>query len=180
MGSHTGGSSPLARGLLLCGCHHSTSCWIIPARAGFTRRRNWPRSPPADHPRSRGVYCSEMFAAARRSGSSPLARGLRSEGYTVYGAVADHPRSRGVYLYESELTKRDPGSSPLARGLPRKIAQLTPKTGIIPARAGFTLVRMATWRPMRDHPRSRGVYLANGKRLGLYHGSSPLARGLLH
>ena len=52
---------------------------IIPARAGFTAvlpvgaRIGW------DHPRSRGVYAKTMGNGKGRSGSSPLARGLRGE-----------------------------------------------------------------------------------------------------
>ena len=57
-----GGSSPLARGLLLDVDAHLRSWRIIPARAGFTP----PSSPTTrrgpDHPRSRGVY------ARRREG----------------------------------------------------------------------------------------------------------------
>ena len=49
---------------------------IIPARAGFTRRRRRCSGPPPDHPRSRGVYSYEWTALRSRSGSSPLARGL--------------------------------------------------------------------------------------------------------
>ena len=49
---------------------------------------------------------------------------------------------------------------------------------IIPARAGFTRIRTAVIDTIRDHPRSRGVYI---KKMGAAHpteGSSPLARGL--
>ena len=50
--------------------------------------------------------------------------------------------------------------------------------GIIPARAGFT-PRGSAGSPSRtDHPRSRGVYLENGRQRPVYAGSSPLARGL--
>ena len=50
------------------------------------------------------------------------------------------------------------GSSPLARGLPQSIPKLTDRTGIIPARAGFTV--------------AAGFADVEGQ------GSSPLARGL--
>ena len=53
------------------------------------------------------------------------------------------------------------------------------RCGIIPARAGFTLVENGSVYDVKDHPRSRGVYplicLVMARRLG----SSPLARGLL-
>ena len=51
--------------------------------------------------------------------------------------------------------------------------------GIIPARAGFTVEKCLSPSLRGDHPRTRGVYLHAGKFLGLYHGSSPHARGLL-
>ena len=70
------------------------------------------------------------------------------------------------------------GSSPLARGLRAPSGVWGGRSGIIPARAGFTT--RETNRPPRapDHPRSRGVYggAARGRCLGP--GSSPLARGL--
>ena len=51
-------------------------------------------------------------------------------------------------------------------------------SGIIPARAGFTMIarRLLTWE--RDHPRSRGVYGFCGHGHVICGGSSPLARGL--
>ena len=50
------------------------------------------------------------------------------------------------------------GSSPLARGLPEgDVLQVTHQR-IIPARAGFTIVRVMLRRASWDHPRSRGVY----------------------
>ena len=51
--------------------------------------------------------------------------------------------------------------------------------GIIPARAGFTLLNVPVSGSWADHPRSRGVYwLAVADAVGAP-GSSPLARGLL-
>ena len=50
------GSSPLARGLLLADLAWGRPAGIIPARAGFTRRRAPGRRRRPDHPRSRGVY----------------------------------------------------------------------------------------------------------------------------
>ena len=135
--------------------------WIIPARAGFTARAGDGSFVSADHPRSRGVYERGLHITKRSRGSSPLARGLRDRrasrrrtdriiparaGFTARSLrrrslVADHPRSRGVYtLVQFELTA-GLGSSPLARGLPPPTVRTTPRTGIIPARAGFTSTR---------------------------------------
>ena len=51
--------------------------------------------------------------------------------------------------------------------------------GIIPARAGFTILVPAPGRGHTDHPRSRGVYRGASSDSGPSIGSSPLARGLL-
>ena len=76
------------------------------------------------------------------------------------------------------VCSRRPGSSPLARGLHAEILADLARTGIIPARAGFT-PRDARGRiSRRDHPRSRGVYPRTTARGAASFGSSPLARGL--
>ena len=152
------GSSPLARGLPSYPIADHNNQRIIPARAGFTRRRR--RGPVmwGDHPRSRGVYCSAAAGAIAAEGSSPLARGLQSPadpagermriiparaGFTPawgYGnsGSEDHPRSRGVYGLRKNEKLREDGSSPLARGLPDGVPTVGEYSGIIPARAGFT------------------------------------------
>ena len=178
MTAGTGGSSPLARGLL---------------RALRTQAQEL-----VDHPRSRGVYQPRARHEAIRQGSSPLARGLRAmssrrtvtrgiiparAGFTKRGYGAgrvspDHPRSRGVYPGERTPRRKDPGSSPLARGLLRGAPQDQPVEGIIPARAGFTRRPRRPPVPAGDHPRSRGVYHDPNSEAYSTGGSSPLARGL--
>ena len=71
------------------------------------------------------------------------------------------------------------GSSPLARGLRGPTRGSTAARGIIPARAGFTVVVTPAMSPLSDHPRSRGVYTRSPARRRIGPGSSPLARGLL-
>ena len=115
------GSSPLARGLLRTRNSDCVSGRIIPARAGFTTERTFPRTRQPDHPRSRGVYGDDMADQWMAGGSSPLARGLRgrrSSGRAVHRIIParagftersfttgrtgrDHPRSRGVYTWRS-------------------------------------------------------------------------------
>ena len=74
------GSSPLARGLLAGLVGGLGVPGIIPARAGFTAPGRAPWAAPADHPRSRGVYCPVLGGGPGQEGSSPLARGLRAVG----------------------------------------------------------------------------------------------------
>ena len=151
-----------------------------------------------DHPRSRGVYRRRPWATARRRGSSPLARGLpvsvpsSGDGARIIPARAgftsrhhrsgasppDHPRSRGVYEAGQARSRRPLGSSPLARGLRRACRHSRRGGGIIPARAGFTGALPQARGRIRDHPRSRGVYVAAGSMIASALGSSPLARGL--
>ena len=153
-----GGSSPLARGLRGRGAFQEPKHRIIPARAGFTRPPRRSSCPPADHPRSRGVYDEEAAGQPDYWGSSPLARGLRPQGRLdrLHGGIIparagftrtarrshrpwwDHPRSRGVYPSLRRPLRRPWGSSPLARGLRPVLAQVRAYLGIIPARAGFT------------------------------------------
>ena len=193
-----GGSSPLARGLLLGLPRLPRSRRIIPARAGFTAAVRPGRPAHEDHPRSRGVYLLPVEDFRHRVGSSPLARGLRVRrpasgrqggiiparaGFTgiertLYGESADHPRSRGVYPPSTSPPSNGRGSSPLARGLQEDRARQGDDDGIIPARAGFTRRAAARSRPEPDHPRSRGVYREPIRDGGIPLGSSPLARGL--
>ena len=70
------------------------------------------------------------------------------------------------------------GSSPLARGLLVPAPDEELEGRIIPARAGFTLLESQLFIVTRDHPRSRGVYVAKAFCEARISGSSPLARGL--
>ena len=74
------GSSPHARGLLLCVLCVLRSLRIIPACAGFTTSTTSTTSTTRDHPRMRGVYSIRAGLPAGASGSSPHARGLRRSG----------------------------------------------------------------------------------------------------
>ena len=133
-----GGSSPLARGLLIEIISGEKPALDHPRSRGvyyfvcFESVRG-----PVDHPRSRGVYVIFLSAGPVSTGSSPLARGLpfqrvpRGDDYGIIPARAgftecffgdflrpgDHPRSRGVYYRQYILRRGVKGSSPLARGL---------------------------------------------------------------
>ena len=192
------GSSPLARGLLPYDTRDDEIARIIPARAGFTGRQRLAGLAHRDHPRSRGVYAESALVVVSRAGSSPLARGLLGDGFaevvepgiiparagfTTPGrgprtGAPDHPRSRGVYRAPASRARCSAGSSPLARGLRGVLPAQAPAGRIIPARAGFTLLRRTPAPPAPDHPRSRGVYPSTPSRSSASTGSSPLARGL--
>ena len=193
------GSSPLARGLLQPSRVEHGRPRIIPARAGFTPKKEVPEKYNEDHPRSRGVYTWNTVWGAVSGGSSPLARGLPCLSLSLFLLCLDHPRSRGVYSVRSTMQGPSRGSSPLARGLLRDLHLGQVEAGIIPARAGFTEQRAQLLGSaqgssplarglrevlgsvditMGDHPRSRGVYAASGRSMRSALGSSPLARGL--
>ena len=96
------GSSPLARGLRRPWEAQGRGVGIIPARAGFTRRVIRRRPPPADHPRSRGVYWLASSTTLDQDGSSPLARGLLDE--------------HGRFLTPTGIIPARAGFTPSARG----------------------------------------------------------------
>ena len=172
------GSSPRVRGLRAPVLLRHERDRIIPARAGFTRRRRARHTLPADHPRACGVYAPTRSCDARAAGSSPRVRGLlvvrlggvqdgriipARAGFTRATAgrgwrTRDHPRACGVY-----------------RRRPRLVVS---ELRIIPARAGFTPRRTQNPRDTPDHPRACGVYRAITGKYVLKNGSSPRVRGL--
>ena len=192
------GSSPLARGLRLGPAGSGAHAGIIPARAGFTLTFRNTLPLLRDHPRSRGVYFESGAQIMGDGGSSPLARGLRGvwprdrhlggiiparAGFTYRPGAGsrptrDHPRSRGVYISPILSPMWSSGSSPLARGLLAPHEIRSDGARIIPARAGFTILRLPEGALSMDHPRSRGVYIRSQFPHQSHQGSSPLARGL--
>ena len=157
------------------------------------------RGTDPDHPRSRGVYPTRTATRRGRWWIIPARAGFTSTNPLERDPGRDHPRSRGVYHARVTITGARAGSSPLARGLLRPSAVAAVTAGIIPARAGFTALRVGRPGPPGDHPRSRGVYRqghspgAHDRRIiparagftaraawieACFQGSSPLARGL--
>ena len=136
------------------------------------------------------------FVAPR--GSSPLSRGIlnhsrnRFSSLRIIPALAgntcastwsaagttDHPRSRGEYGTPSEHTEPVDGSSPLSRGIRAADDDGDEGRGIIPALAGNTGSAAALAVTTRDHPRSRGEYMARCCAQFTESGSSPLSRGI--
>ena len=192
------GSSPHARGLRTGHTDTPQQLGIIPARAGFTGFLLLRLRRLKDHPRTRGVYHRPVREFRHGRGSSPHARGLRPgrrddpqrqgiiparAGFTrrpgaVPDAPPDHPRTRGVYDRNPRKSTQNHGSSPHARGLLPGHPQDHQGRRIIPARAGFTLRGVGNGVTVRDHPRTRGVYIREENDKTLTDGSSPHARGL--
>ena len=172
------GSSPLARGLHSEFRLRVARLRIIPARAGFTRRRRGDGYSIEDHPRSRGVYRDLAVPGLRPRRIIPARAGFTRDSCPISRTWGDHPRSRGVYTTPRPCGRGTGGSSPLARGLQRPGRRVVDLARIIPARAGFTHRRKWRREDPQDHPRSRGVYAASGQASSVAPGSSPLARGL--
>ena len=83
-----------------------------------------------------------MTSAAARAVTRiiPARAGFTHDECRRAGRDSDHPRSRGVYCLSQRLLRHLIGSSPLARGLPIILSVPSGFFGIIPARAGFTLM----------------------------------------
>ena len=130
------GSSPLARGPLICRRGLDARQGLIPARAGTTFSSRSSFTPPKAHPRSRGDHRPPTDTPGYPAGSSPLARGpprvsrilaacpgliparagtTNSVGFSTKVSGA-HPRSRGDHLRRIHPRVLALGSSPLARG----------------------------------------------------------------
>ena len=149
------------------------------------------------HPRSRGENDAREVLTDSGPGSSPLARGKlsdRDEGTVVGGliparagkTVGDgahdvllraHPRSRGENDKLVDEVQKALGSSPLARGKRGDSCCQPDGGGLIPARAGKTVITPDGNDAPKAHPRSRGENVVVSTGSAWRFGSSPLARG---
>ena len=191
------GSSPLARGTRRSAPVSGPGGRFIPAGAGNTAAA-WPRARPTSvHPRWRGEHTDESWYYLRVDGSSPLARGTRSQGRgrcarcrfipagagnTHYGHagisnLTVHPRWRGEHKVARMAGVVSAGSSPLARGTRRPRRHRHPRQRFIPAGAGNTCHQSGAPPPSAVHPRWRGEHQRQGLDRIMIGGSSPLARG---
>ena len=173
--------------------------WLIPARAGNTPRTSAESPPTPAHPRSRGEHSRKPAIDRLVIGSSPLARGTLARrcissattrliparagntGVVRILAIqaAAHPRSRGEHHGSASSFVRHLGSSPLARGTRSRLAGLSRKPWLIPARAGNTRSSRLPMLRRAAHPRSRGEHALIRFASYCALGSSPLARGTL-
>ena len=193
------GSSPLARGTPPAFETSVFPCGLIPARAGNTQRRANLHRAHGAHPRSRGEHKTATPRSAASEGSSPLARGtLRRTSFPkkFFGLIPAragntpgapngwrtrraHPRSRGEHSPGISGIMPHPGSSPLARGTHHQRCHTRIDAGLIPARAGNTMLQGRCRAAGRAHPRSRGEHPNTLWTNLALTGSSPLARGTL-
>ena len=191
------GSSPLARGTHCLDRHCQQPEGLIPARAGNTRRLGRRAQTERAHPRSRGEHAKKFIFGAIFAGSSPLARGtlgitdnLHKESGLIPARAGNtpppryaspppraHPRSRGEHATSVSGQSMYSGSSPLARGTLHPGRAEADRPGLIPARAGNTIIASEAAVPFGAHPRSRGEHLTLAAAVFSVAGSSPLARG---
>ena len=132
-----------------------------------------------------------------RRGSSPRARGAARPAEDIFrpqriiparagsslthldtpSKVRDHPRARGEQRHHASENYIPRGSSPRARGAVLSQHRKLGYSGIIPARAGSSCLKLLSGILIGDHPRARGEqgrFLVSGRRRL---GSSPRARG---
>ena len=177
------GSSPLARGGRSRGYDHDETDGLIPAGAGRTSSGIRAVRSRTAHPRWRGEDYVSPFGDVFNLGSSPLARGGPAHprrparparlipagagrtpaSVSGRGAWPAHPRWRGEDLLLPALSLAGNGSSPLARGGPDEVPDKPSRPRLIPAGAGRTFPRLASFSVMKAHPRWRGEDLGRGR-----------------
>ena len=191
------GSSPRGRGTQPEHAQEARGRRIIPARAGNTRPRGPARAPEPDHPRAGGEHTGLTALPELPSGSSPRGRGTHpGRGHdcvtrriiparagntgkmaTGSGPSPDHPRAGGEHRCARACASRCIGSSPRGRGTLRRPVRRTPRSRIIPARAGNTTTIAGRSPTPSDHPRAGGEHLTRLPGRVRIIGSSPRGRG---
>jgi len=178
----------------------TSSAWcprLIPACAGSTLMSRASCISTRAHPRMRGEHLSPIIRRIVIGGSSPHARGARSEHPTAderaglipacagstttqcphtWGAEA-HPRMRGEHVPAAFSAPPSEGSSPHARGAPTTSSPAAARPRLIPACAGSTSCPCLTRPRSAAHPRMRGEHAPKDSTVKAASGSSPHARG---
>ena len=132
-----------------------------------------------DHPRVRGEHVVGPAGLAGVRGSSPRARGARTQRGFGTGVQGIIPACAGSTLPAPRHRLPGRGSSPRARGAPAARLSPRPGGGIIPACAGSTSSALLGWPEFGDHPRVRGEHALSAVSGLVFRGSSPRARGAL-
>ena len=125
----------------------------------------------------RGENFSVFVFVAGGSGSSPHARGKRSEWSMTTSEWVAHPRMRGENRPKGAAVLRVEGSSPHARGKLYPCVCRVPRGRLIPACAGKTNHLPQPRKRPRAHPRMRGENKPPAPTPETATGSSPHARG---
>ena len=174
-GLHSG-SSPRVRGAGVCLTRCHADVRIIPARAGSRSccRRSCGRR--RDHPRACGEQRQSRKGRVQTHGSSPRVRGAAypevirqflfriipaRAGSSAYPQVdgslyEDHPRACGEQGATTSMSAARLGSSPRVRGAVSVGPRSRDGSGIIPARAGSSLLGAFPCPVGQDHPRACG------------------------
>ena len=126
----------------------------------------------------RGEYGKPFILQPFHKGSPPHARGIRPSSSRGWLMVRDHPRMRGEYFAKKSFLCCGSGSPPHARGILEKYIKLCRLDGITPACAGNTCFNQRFYPLKRDHPRMRGEYFDENKKVIVEQGSPPHARGI--
>ena len=170
------GSSPRGRGKPGARIEGRAAVRLIPAWAGKTNSTPRPTPTLGAHPRVGGENRRRCSGEERREGSSPRGRGKRRRSYppaprdrlipawagktTLCTCLTHSPRAHPRVGGENYGDEADPlsihGSSPRGRGKPSTSPSTIAFTGLIPAWAGKTRIRVTLRCTRRAHPRVGG------------------------
>ena len=193
------GSSPRVRGKLRAIQLRCPRAGLIPARAGKTGRGDRGGQGAGAHPRACGENRPFVPTQEQLDGSSPRVRGKlasgpwRSKRRGLIPARAGktdaqqpsviypwaHPRACGENVPTLVTSQAEAGSSPRVRGKLSSHRSPVRDPGLIPARAGKTVMPIRSSPVGRAHPRACGENLVPRSRGGSDAGSSPRVRGKL-
>jgi len=173
------GSSPRMRGTQILLIYRELEERFIPAHAGNTQPRQFPRRGRPVHPRACGEHKSSSSTANSKSGSSPRMRGTLSPdsfreggvrfipahaGNTFRRNVVNschpvHPRACGEHPPDRVGNYTQIGSSPRMRGTHPQRDGKHQLRRFIPAHAGNTIPPKSCVNGLAVHPRACGEHL---------------------
>ena len=191
------GSSPRVRGKRGGRRHGPCPSRLIPARAGKTSAHSRLAGASRAHPRACGENMTTQILAPSTRGSSPRVRGKPSlwrvrvrfrrliparagktlQCTTPVVRTAAHPRACGENRRGGGGVRISAGSSPRVRGKRRHQQVRGHAAGLIPARAGKTVLLRPNRSGSGAHPRACGENSQDFDHTHAQTGSSPRVRG---